>query len=210
MPLSSFSSSYSSISVSVEKGALLKAGCTWKRDVRNTSLSPTSEGHGRLQIPTLCSWVHGLLRTFSSIWCTNVQWLKTIFSNYSGVWGGSWSLWPPPRDFSCVDGLNNFIQQRSGESVLLFTGNRSWDEHTICEVLHLLRATIQHCREESHDKEEKIKKLKKDLQKKETELEKLSIGRVQIKEDYLRNGKKRKRFLSSGEGVKKVPCHVEF
>lgn len=96
MPLSSFSSSYSSISVSVEKGALLKAGCTWKRDVRNTYLSPTSEGHGRLQIPTLCSWVHGLLRTFSSIWCTNVQWLKTIFSNYSGVWGGSWSLWPPP------------------------------------------------------------------------------------------------------------------
>ena len=126
------------------------------------------------------------------------------FEEVLGLYG------PPPRDFSCVDGLNNFIQQRSGESVLLFTGNRSWDEHTICEVLHLLRATIQHCREESHDKEEKIKKLKKDLQKKETELEKLSIGRVQIKEDYLRNGKKRKRFLSWGEGVKKVPCHVEF
>jgi len=50
-------------------------------------------------------------------------------------------------------------------------------------------------REQYPARKEKIKKLKKDLKKKETELENLRVGRVHKKAGYLRNGKKRKRYL---------------
>ena len=93
--------------------------------------------------------------------------------------------------------MNNLIRRVPDYQYKKYSCNVGWDEHRkTYTLLHCMRPQIKQVRGENIDLKEKIKRLKKDLKMKNTELENFKRG-MSHKRGSLRNGKKRKIVVRS-------------